>query len=47
MKELLSSKPLRLILHDNDEYMNEQDAEGSFSVGQASFTLRDFLRPFT
>ena len=47
MKELLSSTPVRVILHDNEEYKNESDAECEFSVGQASFTLRDFLRPFT
>jgi hypothetical protein len=30
-------------LHDCDEYTQE---EAKFSVGQASFTFKDFLRPF-
>ena len=46
-KELLSTQLVRVHLHDNDEYIGEGDAEVNFSVGQASFTLKDFLRPFT
>ena len=34
-------------MHDNDEYVNEKDSDATFSVGQAVFTLKDFLRPFT
>lgn len=44
-KELLATTPVRVILHDCDEYVSE-DADHNFSVGVASFTLRDFLRPF-
>jgi hypothetical protein len=41
---MLTTKLLRVHLHDNDEYNFD---EGTiFAVGQASFTLRDFLRPF-
>ena len=47
LKELLSTQLVRVHLHDNDEYISEGDAEVNFSVGQASFTLKDFLRPFT
>ena len=32
-------------LHDNDEYV-AADSEATFGMGQASFTFRDFLRPF-
>ena len=46
-KELITTQLVRVLLHDNDEYMSEEDAEQNFSVGQASFTLKDFLRPFT
>ena len=35
-------------MHDNDEYIPEgTDEDKTFSVGQATFTLKDFLRPFT
>lgn len=47
LKEMLSTELVRVHIHDNDEYVNENDAEVNFSVGQASFTLKDFLRPFT
>ncbi len=43
-RELLATKLLRVILHDNDEY--NYDEGTVFAVGQAQFTLRDFLRPF-
>lgn len=36
---------VRVVLHDCDEYVSE-DADQNFSVGVASFTLKDFLRPF-
>ena len=38
---------MRVTVHDNDEYLAANDAERHFTVGQASFTFRDFLRPFT
>ena len=47
LKELLAAEPVRVILHDNDEYTTEQDTDQEFSVGQAVFSLRDFLRPST
>lgn len=46
-KELITTQVIQVLLHDNDEYMSEGDAEQNFSLGQASFTLKDFLRPFT
>ena len=33
-------------MHDNDEYADPELGQ-TFSVGQASFTFKDFLRPFT
>jgi hypothetical protein len=42
-KEMLATKLVRVFLHDCDEYTNEP---AKFSVGQASFTFKDFLRPF-
>ena len=42
-KEMLATKLVRVYLHDCDEYTQE---EAKFSVGQASFTFKDFLRPF-
>lgn len=47
LKEYLTTRLVRVILHDNDEYTSETDADQHFSVGQASFTFKDFLRPFT
>ena len=44
-KELLATSLVRVILRDCDEYVAE-DSDANFSVGVASFTLRDFLRPF-
>ena len=44
-KELLATTLVRVVLHDCDEYVAE-DSNQPFSVGVASFTLRDFLRPF-
>ena len=44
-KELLATTLVRVVLHDCDEYVSE-DSDANFSVGEASFTLRDFLRPF-
>jgi len=42
-KEMLATKLVRVFLHDCDEYTNEP---AKFSVGQATFTFKDFLRPF-
>ena len=44
-KEMLATKLVRVYLHDCDEYVTE-DSDAVFSVGQASFTFKDFLRPF-
>ena len=32
-------------MHDCDEFVNA-DSDATFSVGQAKFTFKDFLRPF-
>ena len=45
LKEMLTTELVRVVLHDNDEITDNDEQE--FSVGQASFTLKDFLRPFT
>lgn len=47
LKELLATRPVRVLVHDNDEYVQDSDADQFFSQGQASFTFKDFLRPFT
>ena len=47
LKEFFATQLMRVIVHDNDEYTGERDAEQNFSAGQASFSLKDFLRPFT
>ena len=44
-KELLATTLVRVVLHDCDEYTAEGD-EQNFSCGIASFTFKDFLRPF-
>ena len=44
-KEMLTTKLVRVYLHDCDEYMAET-SEVKFSTGQATFTFKDFLRPF-
>ncbi len=36
---------MKVVLHDCDEYVSD-DTETNFSTGVASFTLKDFLRPF-
>ena len=36
---------VKVVLHDCDEYVSD-DTEHNFSTGIASFTLKDFLRPF-
>ena len=42
---MLATKLVRVVLHDNDEYVSK-DTEINFSVGQASFTFKDFLRHY-
>ena len=42
---MLATKLVRVYLHDCDEYVTEE-SEALFSVGQASFTFKDFLRPY-
>jgi len=42
---LLATTLVRVVLHDCDEYVSD-DTEHNFSTGVASFTLKDFLRPF-
>ena len=44
-REMLATKLLRVYLHDCDEIVSE-DVDAVFSVGKASFNLKDFLRPF-
>lgn len=44
LKEMLATKLVRVYVHDCDEFVSE-DAETNFSVGQAAFTFKDFLRP--
>ena len=44
-KELLATTLVKVVLHDCDEYTAD-DADQVFSVGVASFTFKDFLRPF-
>jgi hypothetical protein len=44
-REMLATKLLRVYLHDCDEVVSE-DTDALFSVGKASFNLKDFLRPF-
>ena len=36
---------VHVFLHDCDEFVNA-DSDATFSVGQAKFTFKDFLRPF-
>lgn len=44
-KEMLATKLVKVYLHDCDEYV-AADSEATFSVGQAQFTFKDFLRPY-
>ena len=45
-KELLTTKLLKVELHDCDEYVAAEDEkDAKFSVGCAQFTIKDFLRP--
>jgi hypothetical protein len=47
MRELLSSRFLRVDLHDCDEYLNDPSDEEriTFTYGQAKFSIKDFLKP--
>ena len=36
---------MRVFVHDSDEYLTSEQ-EVMFAVGQAQFSLRDFLRPY-
>ena len=42
---MLATKLVRVRLHDCDEYVTE-DSDAVFSVGQSTFTFKDFLRPY-
>lgn len=44
-KENLATDLVRVYLHDCDEYVGA-DSDATFSVGQAQFTFKDFLRPY-
>ena len=33
LKEFFATQPMRVIVHDNDEYTGDEDAEQNFSVG--------------
>ena len=44
-KELLATRLVKVVLHDCDESTSD-DTVHNFSTGVASFTLKDFLRPF-
>ena len=44
-KEMLATTLVKVVLHDCDEYVSD-DTKLNFSTGLASFTLKDFLRPF-
>ena len=45
LKEMMATRLVRVFLHDCDEEVPE-DLEINFSVGQAQFTFKDFLRPY-
>lgn len=46
LKELLATRVVRVDLHDCDEYVAPEDEKAAkFSIGQAKFTFKDFLRP--
>lgn len=44
-KELLATTLVRVVLHDCDEYVADE-GDQKFSNGIASFSFKDFLRPF-
>ena len=43
LRELLATKTVKILLHDNEESTEEKQ---DFSKGIAQFSLRDLLRPF-
>ena len=44
---MLTTKLIKVELHDCDEYVAPEDEKDSkFSVGCATFTIKDFLRPY-
>jgi uncharacterized protein YeaO (DUF488 family) len=45
LKEMLATKLIRVYLHDCDEFVSE-DTDVKFSVGQSTFTFKDFLRHY-
>ena len=46
LKELLATHVVKVDLHDCDEYVAPEDEkDAKFSIGQAKFTFKDFLRP--
>ncbi len=46
LKELLATHVVKVDLHDCDEYVPPEDEkDAKFSIGQAKFTFKDFLRP--
>ena len=46
LKELLATRVVQVDLHDCDEYVPQEDEkDAKFSIGQAKFTFKDFLRP--
>ena len=45
LKEMLSTKCVRVFVHNNDEFVNNDD-EIYFSMGQAQFSFKDFMRPY-
>jgi hypothetical protein len=45
LREMFATKLVRVYLHDCDEYVSE-DSDLNFSVGQAQFTFKDFLRTY-
>ena len=45
-RELLATHVVKVDLHDCDEYVPPEDEkDAKFSVGQAKYTFKDFLRP--
>lgn len=46
-KELLTTKLVKVEVHDSDEYVTlEDELEAKFSFGAANYTFKDFLRPY-
>ena len=46
LRELLATQLVKVDLHDCDEYVPAEDEkEAKFSIGQATYTFKDLLRP--